>query len=655
MNDARRLFGPLFTVAIVALVLMAALLAPAPVAQSKDSDLMAFTSQAHMSAFIKRSAQLNQQQSGNFLADTAAEQAIGTAAVKSAYHSTTNVQVAGVQEADTVITDGEYSYLVSWDNIIVVRIYPAAQMGNVSVIDNTTIFGAGTNLTLGFSGIYLYENKLVAIASVQESYYYPMGVYRLAMMPFYYYSQVTIVAVFDMTDPAHPVLEKVEGISGSCTTSRMVGPTLHMVTEQSLWWQEEIEGPYYWSVSGKTLLPAEKIYFDPSAGDPSSFQVLFSLDTVSGAKDAICLLGYYSSVIYMTEGRLYLACPKYSWNESSGSNCVTTIHRITVLGTSAFPDGRVTVDGWLHNQFSMDEKDGVLRLATTSGGRAPVNSVYILSDQMKVAGKLTDIAAGETIQSARFLNDTLYMVTFLRVDPLFVIDLSDATAPRILGELVLPGFSSYLHPLEGGLLLGVGTEGGSVKVDLYDVSDPAHPAVLSSILLPSYSYSEAQWDQKAFMFDPLRNMFALPIHVYGYYPSWTYASSVHLFQVQNDMLSLSMKFIGPASESITRAMFVEDVLYTVSETTITAWNMSTGAKLNSLVYQDQMNYYMMCYAVADTGVVGGGSSVGTGVSGSSPGSGTTTSGSGVSDPGYGNSGTVTNGLSEGQPPVMEPA
>ena len=188
MTDAKRLFGPLFTVAIVAVVLLAALLAPAPVAQSKDSDLMSFTSHAHMSAFLKRSAQLNQQaQSGNFLTDMVAEQATGTAAAKSSYHSTTNVQVAGVQEADTVITDGEYSYLVSWDNIIVVRIYPAAQMGNVSVIDNTTIFGAGTNLTLGFSGIYLYENKLVAIASVQESYYYPMGVYRLAMMPYYYY------------------------------------------------------------------------------------------------------------------------------------------------------------------------------------------------------------------------------------------------------------------------------------------------------------------------------------------------------------------------------------------------------------------------------------------------------------------------------------
>jgi uncharacterized secreted protein with C-terminal beta-propeller domain len=271
---------------------------------------------------------------------------------------------------------------------------------------------------------------------------------------------------------------------------------------------------------------------------------------------------------------------------------------------------------------------------------------------MEVAGKLTDIAVGETIQSARFLNETLYLVTFLRTDPLFVIDLS--ATPRILGELVLPGFSSYLHPLEGGLLLGVGTEGGSVKVDLYDVHDPAHPALISSIQLPSYSYSEAQWDQKAFMFDQVRGMFAVPIHVYGYYPSWTYVSSVHLFEVKNGTLGLSMKFTGPATESITRAMFVEDVLYTVSETTITAWNMSTGAKLNSLVYQDQMNYYMMCYAVADTGVVGGGT-VSTGVSGSSPGSDVGTSGSGVSEPRYDGSGTVSSGLTQGQPSVMEPA
>jgi uncharacterized secreted protein with C-terminal beta-propeller domain len=627
MTDAKRFFGPMLTVAIAAVILMAALLAPAPVVQSQDSQLIAFTSHAHMNSYLKRTAQNQQSQSTNIMAD-AAELATGTAARNGNYHSTTNVQVAGVQEADTVITDGEYAYLVSWDNIVIVRIYPAAQMGNVSTIDNTTIFGAGTNLTLGFSGIYLHENKLVAIASVQESYYYPIGVYREMMMPFCYFSSKTIVAVFDVSDAAHPQLLKVEGVSGSCTSSRMVGPNLHMMTEQSIWWMENIEGPFLWNLEGKTPLAPAKIFFDPGAGAPTSFQVLFSLDVMSGAKDAICLLGSYSAVIYMTETNLYLACPKYTWDEN-GSSCMTTIHRISIDGISAVPSGMVSVDGWLHNQFSMDEKDGVLRLATTSGGMRPSNSVYVLDQDMKVAGQLTGIAVGETVQSARFLNDTLYLVTFLRMDPLFVIDLS-TTQPAIMGELVIPGFSSYIHPLDNGRLIGVGTENGSVKIDLYDVSDPADPKVLSSISIYCWSYSDAQWDQKAFMFDAQRQMFAIPIHISGFYPQWTYVSSVHLFQWVNDTLSISQKFAGPSTESISRAMFVEDVLYTVSETSVIAWNMSTGAKLSTLVYQTQMDWYMICYAVADTGPV----STGTATSGS---------GTATSSPGYvdGSSGTST--------------
>jgi uncharacterized secreted protein with C-terminal beta-propeller domain len=335
----------------------------------------------------------------------------------------------------------------------------------------------------------------------------------------------------------------------------------------------------------------------------------------------------------MTEDRLYLACPKYSWDET-GSSCVTTIHRVTIDGVSAVLDGKISVDGWLHNQFSMDEQNGCLRLATTSGGVKPSNTVYILAGDMTVAGKLTGIGVGETVQSARFFGNTLYLVTFLRMDPLFVIDLSNPAQPTILGELVIPGFSSYLHPLGEGRLIGVGTENGTVKVDLYDVSDPSAPAVLSSISLYCWSYSEAQWDQKAFMFDPLRQMFAVPIHIYGFYPQWTYASTVHLFQWDNDTLRVSQKFVGPNTESISRAMFVEDVLYTVSETSIIAWNMTTGVKLNSLTYQSQMDWYMLCYAVADTGAVG----TGTAVSGSG------TSGTASSSPGYvgGSPGTATD-------------
>src|SRR3989338_3462200 len=174
----------------------------------------------------------------------------------------------------------------------------------------------------------------------------------------------------------------------------------------------------------------------------------------------------------------------------------------------------------------MDEHDGNLRLATTTEiwARKSVmyNNVFVLDDDMKTIGKLEAIAPDERIYSARFLGDILYMVTFKRIDPLFVIDLSDSEKPEILGELKIPGFSDYLHPYDENHIIGIGkqTEGNEcggisvkgVKLALFDVSDVQSPRQVNQYEMgEAGTDSEALRDNKAFLFDREKELLVIPV------------------------------------------------------------------------------------------------------------------------------------------------
>ncbi len=168
----------------------------------------------------------------------------------------------------------------------------------------------------------------------------------------------------------------------------------------------------------------------------------------------------------------------------------TVIHKIAISNGAITYVARGEVSGILKNQFSMDEYRNNLRVATTSNvyttrGSYEYNSVFVLDSGMKTIGSLTHIAEQETIYSTRFIGNRLYMVTFKRIDPFFVIDLSTPTAPKILGKLKIPGYSDYLHPYDATHIIGIGKETGTnewggvstkgIKLALFDVSDVAAP------------------------------------------------------------------------------------------------------------------------------------------------------------------------------------
>ena len=205
----------------------------------------------------------------------------------------------------------------------------------------------------------------------------------------------------------------------------------------------------------------------------------------------------------------------------------TVIHKIAIDEEKIKYVAKGSVPGTLLNQFSMDENDDRLRVATTTEthiqhkGTVRSNAVYVLDENLDIVGGLDQIAPDESIFSARFIDDRLYMVTFQQIDPFFVIDLSTDT-PEILGELKIPGFSNYLHPYDEQHIIGVGRDtevvGGNavrqlgVKIALFNVADVSNPVVADDVIIGDRStHSEALHNHKAFFFDKARGVLSIPI------------------------------------------------------------------------------------------------------------------------------------------------
>ncbi len=218
--------------------------------------------------------------------------------------------------------------------------------------------------------------------------------------------------------------------------------------------------------------------------------------------------------------------------------------------------------GKLLNQFSLDEYKGDLRAAITVGENffgwgfgsrqagETANDVYILGDNMKIEGSVIDLGKGEKIYSVRFIEDKGYVVTFKQIDPFYILDLSDPMNPEKRGELKIPGYSSYLHPITKDKILGIGEENGKVKVSLFAVADPADPKEIAKYNLDEY-YSEIAQTHHAFLLDAKHEIFFLPGSKGGY-----------IFSYAGDELNLAKTI---SETAVKRAIYINDYLYVISE------------------------------------------------------------------------------------------
>ncbi|MFA4936834.1 MAG: beta-propeller domain-containing protein [Patescibacteria group bacterium] len=254
---------------------------------------------------------------------------------------------------------------------------------------------------------------------------------------------------------------------------------------------------------------------------------------------------------------------------------VTGIVKIKSTDLSVQATG--SVPGQPLNQFSLDEYNNHLRIAITVGsgmfsgfgglGSDSASDVYILDNALKVTGSVKEMGQGERIYSVRFVGDQGYLVTFRQTDPFYVLDLSNPQKPELKGELKIPGFSSYLHPLGTNRILGVGQESGKVKLSLFDVSDPTNPVEKDKYSLDDY-WSEVSQTHHAFLQDAKHNVFFMPGGKGGY-----------VFSYQDDKLALTT-----AVSEITarRALYLNDYLYIVGNEKLVVLNENTWLKINEL-------------------------------------------------------------------------
>ena len=233
-----------------------------------------------------------------------------------------------------------------------------------------------------------------------------------------------------------------------------------------------------------------------------------------------------------------------------------------------------TVSGSPLNQFSVDEYNGYLRIATTTsnsfiGGSESFNDVYILDSNLGVAGKIADLGLTERIYSARFVEDKGYLVTFRQIDPFYVLDLSDPRNPRKAGELKIPGYSSYLHPINKDRIIGVGQEGSNAKVSLVDVADAANPKEISKYDLSEY-WTDVSDNHHAFLLDNEHKIFFMPAGQNGY-----------IFSYNGDVLNLQRVVTGLAAR---RALYIDDYLYVLGDAKMVVLNENTWEEIKSFDY-----------------------------------------------------------------------
>lgn len=231
------------------------------------------------------------------------------------------------------------------------------------------------------------------------------------------------------------------------------------------------------------------------------------------------------------------------------------------------------VPGTPLNQFSLDEYNKNLRIATTMGtsefGRTDksVSDVYILDESLKELSSVKDLGKGERIYSVRFLQQRGYVVTFKQIDPFYVLDLGNPSKAELKGELKIPGYSSYLHPLSKDTILGIGEENGTVKISIFDVSNPSTPSEKSKYNLKDY-WSEASNNHHAFLQDQKHSVFFIPGSQGGY-----------VFSYADNNLQLKKAI---SDYQVKRAVYIDDYLYLISESKITVFDEKTWEKIKEL-------------------------------------------------------------------------
>lgn len=534
--------------------------------------------------------------------------------------SATNTQEADVDEADRVKASSGIVYALSESELHIVKVESPKKLTTLS------------NLAIEGQLDSLYIDGTTAIVFSRISSKTAIGAMS-KMVGGHYNNDATLVTVVDVTDPSTPKVLRESRYKGTLTSSRRIGHSVHMVLNTAVngpelkyakytqrvecdgkgkpvgdmsAWNAEVESTKIANravidaYDFKSQLPkmpgnAEIRYFDSPA--TSHAQVL-SVVTIDASKlqnpDRMSVVVGAGNMVYASSQSLFVA--GMMWHDDK-----TVIHRFSLLDGNVY-SGTTDVEGYLVNQFAMSEHRGVLRVASTSSqsSESMVTTIDTQTVNMPVIGKLTGIAKGERIYAVRFVGERAFVVTFKKIDPLFVISLRDSRNPKIMGELKVPGFSTYLHPLDDGHVIGLGMNAQDegtfawfqgVKLSLFNVADSTSPTETQATVIGGRgTHSPAVSDHHAFTYDATQKLLALPVSVYsenpmagGHYGEFQY-NGLQVYRVDSDKgfeLMGTYKLPAPAKEptfydnvnGIKRGLFVNDgqtvSLLAVQETGLT--------------------------------------------------------------------------------------
>ena len=404
-------------------------------------------------------------------------------------YSGTNIQVAGVDEADIVKTDGEFIYVISGKSVVIMKAYPSSDAKVLSKI----------MLDYNPYELFITDSRLVLFSYVDG----------------------TQVDIYDITDRAKPDIFQVINFNGWYLDSRLIGNHVYIVMTHSVVYYDYEDEDYEIMLpeienNGETRIvePSKICYFDEPTSYPI-FNLIVSIDLEDKTVNQETYLSDNSWNMYVSQKNIYIS--GYGWHGYSE----TTVHRLAIDNGEIEYKAKGSVPGMILNQFSMDEFKGYFRVATSNWS---ASGVYVLDGSLEIVGKLEGIAPDERLHSARFMATRCYLVTFKNIDPFFVIDLSNPSNPKVIGELKIPGVSDYLHPYDVNHIIGLGSDTydmgdfawfQGIKLSLFDVTDLSNPKEISQVVIGDRGTSTlALYDHKAFLFSKDKNLLALPISLY---------------------------------------------------------------------------------------------------------------------------------------------
>ncbi len=527
-------------------------------------------------------------------------------------YSKTNNQVENVDEADIVKTDGEYIYYVNGEAVYIINSKNLDIQSKI-IIDNFRPIN-----------LFINDNKMVVLGNyhkvVEGKDEQRDEEYDYRYLSYYNYEEYAKAIVYDISDKENPNSIREVALEGGLSQARMIGDNVYFIANKWLYYgideikDEDILPKYIDSrnSSDEQMVKATDIaYFGEINQSIYSMIAGFNINNNESANIETFLgVGYD---VYVSENNMYIIQTDSNYYRTRNDSS-STIYKFKLDNGFVTAVAKGNVPGYINDQFSLDEYEGNLRIVTTiysyeehyenpwdDGFYLDENyttQLTVFDEDLKQIGVIKDLKKDERVYAVRFIGKVGYVVTYEQVDPLFVIDLSDPTNPVVKGELEIPGYSAYLHPIDETHIIGIGYNtkpngyGGmttdNLKMSMFDVSDLENPKELFKIDIgKNYSYSQIMYEHKALFYKASEGLIGFPAQ---WYDGVQY-SGLALFKIDlenNQFIEITdlMDKGYNNYSSILRAIYIDNILYTLSYNQIISYELDTFEKLNQLDLKD---------------------------------------------------------------------